>query len=201
MKTIFLLLLISIAATSCIRPQKPVYPETKKVDSIDVYFETKIPDPYRWLENDTSAATAAWIEAQNKVTAKYLEAIPFHRKLLKQITTLSDYERIGLPVKKGNKYYFTKNNGLQNQNVVYIQDSLNNNPRIFLNPNRWSDNGTVSLSRISFSKNGKYAVCGISHNGSDWQDLYIMDTTTGKFLDDHIQWVKFQEVAWDEKGF
>lgn len=201
MKAISLLIIIGIAATSCIRPRKPVYPATKKVDSIDIYFDTKIPDPYRWLENDTSDATAAWIEAQNKVTAKYLEAIPFHRKLLKRITTLSDYERIGLPVKKGNKYYFTKNNGLQNQNVMYIQDSLSNNPRIFLNPNRWSDDGTVSLSRISFSKNGKYAACGISRNGSDWQDLYIMDTTTGKFLDDHIQWVKFQEVAWDEKGF
>ena len=201
MKAISLLIIIGIAATSCIRPRKPVYPATKKVDSIDIYFDTKIPDPYRWLENDTSDVTAAWIEAQNKVTAKYLEAIPFHRKLLKRITTLSDYERIGLPVKKGNKYYFTKNNGLQNQNVMYIQDSLNNNPRIFLNPNRWSDDGTVSLSRISFSKNGKYAACGISRNGSDWQDLYIMDTTTGKFLDDHIQWVKFQEVAWDEKGF
>ena len=120
MKAISLLIIIGIAATSCIRPRKPVYPATKKVDSIDIYFDTKIPDPYRWLENDTSDATAAWIEAQNKVTAKYLEAIPFHRKLLKRITTLSDYERIGLPVKKGNKYYFTKNNGLQNQIVMII---------------------------------------------------------------------------------
>ena len=94
MKAISLLIIIGIAATSCIRPRKPVYPATKKVDSIDIYFDTKIPDPYRWLENDTSDATAAWIEAQNKVTAKYLEAIPFHRKLLKRITTLSDYERI-----------------------------------------------------------------------------------------------------------
>lgn len=112
-------------------PPKTGLPCNKKGRQHRHIFRHKIPDPYRWLENDTSDATAAWIEAQNKVTAKYLEAIPFHRKLLKRITTLSDYERIGLPVKKGNKYYFTKNNGLQNQNVMYIQDSLSNNPRIF----------------------------------------------------------------------
>lgn len=119
------LLLSGIMVMSCTSPKKKlVYPETTKVDTIDVYFGTEVPDPYRWLENDTSAATAAWVEAENKVTNAYLAQIPFREQLLKRLTDLANYEKIGTPFKKHGKYYFYKNDGLQNQSVLYVQDSL-----------------------------------------------------------------------------
>ena len=130
------LLMSGIMVMSCAPQQKKlVYPETTKVDTVDVYFGTQVPDPYRWLENDTSAATTAWVEAQNKVTNEYLSQIPFRENLLKRLTTLADYEKISAPIKKHGKYYFSKNDGLQNQSVFYVQDSLDGEPCVFsLNP-------------------------------------------------------------------
>ena len=136
-----------IIMMSCAQQQqKLTYPETAKVDTVDVYFGTEVPDPYRWLENDTSAATAAWVEAQNKVTNDYLSKIPFRDALLKRLTDVANYEKIGTPFKKHGKYYFYKNDGLQNQSVLYVQDSLDGEPRVFLDPNKLSDDGTVALS-------------------------------------------------------
>ena len=134
---------------SCTSQQKKlVYPETTKVDTIDVYFGTEVPDPYRWLENDTSAATAAWVEAENKVTNAYLAQIPFREQLLKRLTDLANYEKIGTPFKKHGKYYFYKNDGLQNQSVLYVQDSLDGEARIFLDPNQLSDDGISCIFTI-----------------------------------------------------
>ena len=190
-----------IIMMSCAQQQKLTYPETAKVDTVDVYFGTEVPDPYRWLENDTSAATAAWVEAQNKVTNDYLSKIPFRDALLKRLTDVANYEKIGTPFKKHGKYYFYKNDGLQNQSVLYVQDSLDGEPRVFLDPNKLSDDGTVALSGISFSNNGKYTAYTISRSGSDWREIYVMDTETGKLLDDHIEWAKFTGAAWQGDGF
>lgn len=196
------LLLSGIMVMACAPQQKKlVYPETAKVDTVDVYFGTKVPDPYRWLENDTSAATAAWVEAENKVTNEYLARIPFREQLLKRLTSLADYEKIGAPFKKHGKYYFFKNDGLQNQSVLYVQDSLEGEPRVFLDPNKLSDDGTVALTGIYFSNNGKYAAYTISRSGSDWSEIYVMDAATGKLLEDHLQWAKFTGAAWKGDGF
>lgn len=193
--------LIVIMAASCSQKQKLVYPETAKVDTVDVYFGTEVPDPYRWLENDTSAATAAWVSAQNEVTNAYLSEIPFRQKLLDRLTDLTNYEKYGTPFKKHGKYYFFKNDGLQNQSVLYVQDSLDGEARVFLDPNKLSDDGTVALSGISFSHNGKYMAYTISRSGSDWREIYVMDTNTGNLLDDHIQWAKFSGASWRGDGF
>ena len=191
-----------IMVMSCAPQQKkPVYPETAKVDTVDVYFGTQVPDPYRWLENDTSAATTAWVEAQNKVTNEYLSQIPFRENLLKRLTELADYEKISAPVKKHGKYYFSKNDGLQNQSVFYVQDSLDGEPRVFLDPNKLSDDGTVALTGLYFSHDGKYTAYTISRSGSDWSEIYVMDTESGKLLGDHIEWAKFTDAAWQGDGF
>lgn len=196
------LLLSGIMVMACAPQQKKlVYPETAKVDTVDVYFGTEVPDPYRWLENDTSAATAAWVEAENIVTNEYLARIPFREQLLKRLTSLADYEKIGAPFKKNGKYYFFKNDGLQNQSVLYVQDSLDGVPRVFLDPNKLSDDGTVALTGIYFSNNGKYAAYTISRSGSDWSEIYVMDAATGKLLEDHLQWAKFTGAAWEGDGF
>lgn len=196
------LLLSGIMVMSCTSQQKKlVYPKTAKVDSVDVYFGTKVSDPYRWLENDTSAATAAWVEAENKVTNAYLAQIPFREQLLKRLTDLANYEKIGTPFKKHGKYYFYKNDGLQNQSVLYVQDSLDGEARVFLDPNQLSDDGTVALTSLSFSNDGKYTAYTISRSGSDWSEIYVMDTATGKLLEDHIDWAKFTGAAWQGDGF
>lgn len=202
MKQATLLLMTGIALTACAPQQKKlVYPETAKVDTVDVYFGTQVPDPYRWLENDTTAATAAWVEAQNQVTNDYLAQIPFREPLLKRLTDLANYEKIGAPFKKNGKYYFYKNDGLQNQSVLYVQDALNGEPRVFLDPNKLSDDGTVALTGVSFSNQGQYAAYTISRSGSDWTEIYVMDVATGKLLDDHIEWAKFSDASWQGDGF
>lgn len=197
-----ILLTGGIMVMSCASQQnKLVYPETAKVDTVDVYFDTQVPDPYRWLENDTSAATAAWVAAENKVTNDYLSKIPFREKLLKRLTELANYEKIGTPFKKHGKYYFYKNDGLQNQSVLYVQDTLNGEPRVFLDPNKLSTDGTVALTGLSFSKDGKYAAYTISRSGSDWSEVYVMDVATGQLLPDHIEWAKFSGASWQGDGF
>ena len=197
-----ILLLSGIMVMSCTPQQKKLtYPKAEKVDTVDVYFGTELADPDRWLENDTSAATAAWVEAENKVTNEYLAQIPFRKQLLERLTNLANYEKIGAPFKKHGKYYFYKNDGLQNQSVLYVQDSLEGEPRVFLDPNKLSDDGTVALTGLSFSHDGKYAAYTISRSGSDWTEIYVLDTATGQLLDDHIEWAKFTGAAWQGDGF
>lgn len=194
-------LLTGIMATSCAQQKAISYPQTATVDTVDTYFGVSVPDPYRWLENDTSAATASWVKAQNEITNNYLEHIPFRQDLLKRLTELANYERISAPFKKHGKYYFYKNDGLQNQSVLYVQDALNSEARVFLDPNKLSDDGTVALTSLSFSNNGKYVAYTISRSGSDWREIYVMDVATGSLLDDHITWAKFTDAAWQGDGF
>ena len=158
MKKILFLLLTGTMISSCGTKQNKsiTYPESKKVDTIDVYFGTKVADPYRWLEDDRSDETALWVEAQNKVTNAYLEEIPFRKALLDRLTEVSNYEKVSAPFKKHGKYYFYKNDGLQNQSVLYVQDSLEGDARVFLDPNKLSEDGTVALNGLSFSKDGKH---------------------------------------------
>ena len=177
------------------------YPDTKKIEQVDEYFGTKVSDPYRWLEDDRSAETEAWVTAQNEVTFGYLEKIPFRTALKEKLTKLADYEKYGSPFKKNGKYYFFKNDGLQNQSVMYVQETLDGEAKVFLDPNKLSEDGTVALSGYSFSNNGKYFAYTISRSGSDWREIYVMDLKTGKLLDDHLQWAKFTGAVWHGDGF
>ncbi len=186
---------------ACHQKTKIVYPETVKDNTIDVYFGEKVEDPYRWLENDTSAATKAWVKAQNKVTFDYLEKIPFRKDLKQRLTQLGDYEKYGSPFKKKGKYYFFKNDGLQNQSVLYVQETLEAEPQVVLDPNKLSEDGTVALNGISFSKDGRYMAYTISRSGSDWQEIYVLDLTNGEMLKDQIKWAKFTGASWQGDGF
>ena len=192
---------IIMAAHGQVAQQKPAYPKAAKTDVVDTYFGTAVPDPYRWLENDTSEATAAWVAAENKVTDGYLSKIPFRSALLKRLTALSDYERMSLPDKTKGKYYFYKNDGLQNQDVLYVQDSLDGEPRVLLDPNKLSADGTVALTGTSLSHDGRYMAYTISRSGSDWTEIFVIDAQTGRQLDDHIVWAKFTGASWHGDGF
>lgn len=177
------------------------YPVATKDNVVDTYFGVQVADPYRWLENDTSQATTAWVEAQNKVTAAYIAEIPFRDRIKERMTELTDYEKIGTPFKKHGKYYFYKNDGLQNQSVLYVKDALDGEARVMLDPNKLSDDGTVALAGISFSNNGKYMAYTISRSGSDWNEIFVIDLATNKLLADHILWSKFGGPAWQGDGF
>ncbi|MCK9159865.1 MAG: prolyl oligopeptidase family serine peptidase [Bacteroidaceae bacterium] len=198
----FTILLTTVILMSCNNKQiKLIYPKTATVDTVDTYFGTQVPDPFRWLENDTSTATAAWVQAENKVTNEYLSHIPFRNKLKQELTEIANYERLGTPFKKNGKFYFFKNNGLQNQSVLYEADSLHATPHVFLDPNKLSDDGTVALKGIYFAKNGKYMAYTISRSGSDWEEIYVKDLSTDQLTPDHIVWAKFTDVAWSGNGF
>jgi prolyl oligopeptidase len=179
----------------------PAYPETRKVDHVDTYHGTKVPDPYRWLEDDTSRDTAAWVEAQNKVTFPYLEKIPFRAQLQDRVLKLNDYEKYSAPSQKGPYFFFSKNSGLQNQSVLYIQKGFTGAPEVLLDPNTWSQDGTVRLATFAPSKDATYAVYGISRSGSDWQEYKVMELATKKTLADSLSWVKVSGVAWHGNGF
>ena len=200
MKRLILMMMATIATTA-VNAQGLQYPKAAKDGTVDEYFGTKVADPYRWLENDTSAQTAAWVEAENKVTNAYLAKIPFRGKLLKRLTELSNYERISAPRKRHGKWYFYKNDGLQNQSVMYVMDKLGGEPRVFLDPNKLSTDGTVALKGVYFSHNGKYAAYTISRSGSDWEEIFVIDLKTGQLTEDHIEWAKFTGAAWKGDGF
>jgi len=199
-KELILMTMTAFAATS-VSAQALHYPKAEKDGTVDEYFGVKVADPYRWLENDTSKQTTAWVEAENKVTNAYLQKIPFREKLLKRMTELVNYEKISAPRKRHGKWYFYKNNGLQNQSVLYVKDNLNGEARVFLDPNTLSTDGTVALKDVSFSNNGKYAAYAISRSGSDWQEFFVIDLKTGQLTGDHIEWAKFSDAAWQGDGF
>ena len=178
------------------------YPETKKVDQVDDYFGTKVSDPYRWLEDDKSAETAAWVAAENKITQDYLSKIPFREQVRKRLEEMWNYPKYSSPFKEGEYYYYYKNDGLQNQSILYRQPGLNGTPEIFIDPNKMSKDGTAAVSTPSFTKNKKYAAYMIAQAGSDWQEAYVMDVATKKVLDDKIQWIKFSGLSWKgDDGF
>ena len=178
------------------------YPETKKVDTVDVYFGTEVPDPYRWLENDRSAETEAWVEAQNELTFKYLNSIPYRDNLEQRLSQLWNYEKIGAPFDEGNYIYFYKNDGLQDQYVVYRKKSEDDTPEVFLDPNKFSEDGTTSLSQLSFSEDGKTAAYSISEGGSDWRKIIVIDAESREVIEDTLVDVKFSGISWKgNEGF
>src|SRR5579872_7291581 len=184
-------------------PQKLTYPKARVDNVTDDYFGTKVADPYRWLEDENSAETKAWVQAENKVTFSYLDSIPERKPIKARLTELWNYERFGNPTRDGKHYFYWKNTGLQNQNVWYIVDSLSGEPRMLLDPNTLSSDGTVALSAFDPTDDGSLLAYGLSSAGSDWVELHVRDTTTGKDLPDEIKWVKFSEASWtkDGKGF
>ncbi|MCG8475339.1 MAG: prolyl oligopeptidase family serine peptidase [Cytophagales bacterium] len=177
------------------------YPVTEKSDQIDTLHGVVVADPYRWLEDDRSTETEAWVIAQNKVTNGYLEQLPYREEIKKRMTEIWNYPRYTAPFKAGDKYYFYKNDGLQNQKVLYQQETLEGEATLFLDPNKFSEDGTVAMGRSSFSKDGKFFAYSISRSGSDWKEIYVMDVESKKLLKDKIEWVKFSGISWEGKGF
>ncbi|WP_369618292.1 prolyl oligopeptidase family protein [Flavobacterium sp. CFS9] len=194
MKKTFLLMAITTAGIS-FGQGKIHYPQTKKGETVDVYFDTKVNDPYRWLEDDKSAETGAWVKAQNEVTYGYLDKIPFRDELKKRMEKLWNYEKISAPFVEGKFTYYSKNNGLQNQSVVY-RKGKDGKEEVFLDPNTFSKDGTTSLGGLNFSKDGSKAAYAISEGGSDWRKVIIIDAITKKVLEDTIVDVKFSGVSW-----
>lgn len=193
--------LIALAALASTASAQIHYPEARKDNTIDEYFGTKVADPYRWLEDDMSSETAQWVEAENKITQDYLKTIPSRDKLLAKLKKVSDYERIYTPFEEHGRWYIYRNDGLQNQSVLYTMNSPKGEQRVFLDPNKLSTDGTVALKGISFSNDGKYFAYVISRSGSDWEEIYVMDVATQQLLDDHIVWAKFTGATWCGKGF
>ena len=188
--------------TAAAAQQAITYPSTRKIDRTDTYHGVKVEDPYRWLEDDNSPETAAWVEAQNKVTFGYLESIPFRRAMAARVRALNDYERYSAPSRKAQYVFFRKNDGLQDQSVLYIQKGFDAAPEVLIDPNAWgTKTRPVPLTTFSPSKDAKYAVYGKSPSGSDWQEYHVMELATKKTLDDTIQWVKVSNVAWVGDGF
>jgi len=202
---IYALAALALATTGCrtsdMTPTTTVtYPQSQKTNQVDVYHGVEVADPYRWLEDDNASQTKEWVEAQNAVTFGYLETIPERDAIRERLTTLWNFERYGVPFKRGGKYFFTRNDGLQNQSVLYVTESLDAEPRVLLDPNKLSEDGTVSLRSYSVSDDGRYLAYGLSTGGSDWQEWKVRDITTGKDLSDHLKWVKFSSASWDRNG-
>ena len=183
--------------------QKLRYPETRRSDHVDVYHDAEVADPYRWLEDADSDETGAWVKAQNDVTFPYLEAIPQREAIRQRLTELWDYERFGLPRQRGGRYFYTRNDGLQNQSVLFFAESLEAEPRELLDPNKLSEDGTVALAGWKVSEDGRYLAYGLAAAGSDWNEWKVREVASGQDLEDHLRWVKFSGVSWtpDNKGF
>ncbi|TMI74814.1 MAG: S9 family peptidase [Bacteroidetes bacterium] len=178
------------------------YPEANKSDVIDMHNGIKVPDPYRWMEDDNSDMTKQWVEAENKVTFSYLATIPFRDKVRKRLEELWNYPKYSSPFKQGEYYYYFKNDGLQNQSVLYRQKGLGGTPELFLDPNTLSKEGIAAIGSLEFTKNGKYLAYSVAVAGSDWQEIYLMEATTRKKMTDKIEWTKFGGVSWNgEDGF
>lgn len=177
------------------------YPAAKKYNQIDDYFGTKISDPYRLLESTQLKETKEWIAAENKVTENYLSNIPYRNAIRNRLTELWNYEKYTAPIKAGEYLLYSKNDGLQEQNVLYIQNGINGNPEVFLDPNKLSTNGSVSLGEWEFSKDNKYLAYGISRGGSDWREFYVIDVQTKQLTKDTIKWAKFTGTAFYKDGF
>jgi len=180
------------------------YPETKKADSVDTYFGVEVKDPYRWLEDDRSSETESWVKTQNEATFGYLDNIPYREELKERLTKLWNYEKLGSPFKEGDYTYFYKNNGLQNQYVIYRYKNGGNlsNAEVFLDPNTFKEDGTISLGGLSFSKDGKTLAYSISEGGSDWRKILVMNAETKEIIEDTLVDIKFSGMSWyKNEGF
>ncbi|HWR35431.1 MAG TPA: prolyl oligopeptidase family serine peptidase [Clostridia bacterium] len=201
--TVFFSLIIIPAALFAgddTQPQKFLYPQPKKVEQVDDYHGVKVADPYRWMEDLDSADVKTWVDAENKITYGFLDQIPERAAIKSRMTKLMNYERYSSPWKEGNRYFFTRNSGLQNQSVVYWMESLTSEPKLLIDPNTLSADGTVALSGLVISDDAKHMAYGISASGSDWQEWHIRDIDTGKDLADVLKWVKFSGASWTKDG-
>lgn len=178
------------------------YPQAPTSETVDSYFGIEVADPFRPLENDTAAVTLKWVEAENQVTEEYLSQFDIRGKIAERLKELNNYAKQSVPSKENDgRYYFSKNSGLQNQSVIYRSDTPDGDAEIFIDPNTLSEDGTVALTGIFMSKDGKYTAYTVSRSGSDWTEIYVMDTETGQLLDDHIEWAKFTGAVWHGDGF
>ena len=177
-----------------------IYPETKTVDQVDTLHGVKVADPYRWLEDTDSPGTRAWVREQNQLTFEFLDTIPERDNIRRRLRKLWNHERFGVPVKRGERYFYTRNDGLQNQSVLYVTDALDSAGRVLLDPNTLSKDGTVALSRWSVSDDGKHLAYSTSAAGSDWQEWRVRNVDTGRNLGDRLRWVKFSSAAWRRDG-
>jgi prolyl oligopeptidase len=208
-KAILIVLLMSIFMAcknekTKVEPIQVIYPETKKVDTVDTYFDENIKDPYRWLEDDKSEETEAWVKSQNEVTFGYLDNIPYREELKDRLSKLWNYEKIGPPYVEGDYTYFSKNDGLQNQYVIYRYKTGESpdTAEVFLDPNTFKEDGTISLGGLSFSKNGKIAAYSISEGGSDWRKILVMNAITKEIVEDTLVDIKFSGMSWyKNEGF
>ncbi len=176
------------------------YPETPRTNVVDTYHNVQVKDPYRWLEDDNSAATKAWVEAQNAITLPYLRSLPGRDQIYRRLKKLWNFERYGVPFTEGGRYFYSKNDGLQNQSVIYTADTLDGKPRVLIDPNTLSADGTVALTGLEVSRDGGKAAYGLAKSGSDWQEWRVREVATGKDLPDVINWVKFSGASWTKDG-
>ncbi|SER82271.1 prolyl oligopeptidase family serine peptidase [Pedobacter rhizosphaerae] len=208
MKKQFVMGLFVLSLFACKQSKQPAakitlmkYPVTQKDSTTDNYFGTIIADPYRWLENDTSAETKVWVDAENKVTQHYLSQIPFRDDIKKRLTEIWNYPKASAPFKVGEYYFLTKNDGLQNQSIWYIKKGLDAKEELFLDPNKLTADGTASVSLLGFSNDKKYIAYSVAQSGSDWSNIYVMEVATKKKLADELKWTKFSGAAWKGDGF
>jgi len=193
---------IAVALYAAVSAQRAWdYPQTRKVDHVDTYHGTTVPDPYRWLEDDNSPETAKWVQGQNAVTFGYLEQIPYRKALFDRLRSVNDYPKYSAPSRKGPYYFFSMNAGTQNQSVLHIQKGLEGAPEVLIDPNTWSEDATVRLAAFAPSKDAKYAAYGVSKSGSDWQEYKVMELATKKPLADSLEWIKVSSPAWAGDGF
>ena len=209
MRSIFALTLIAVAAPALAQTSSPktdmtniTYPATERGDTVDEQFGIKVADPYRWLENDvrTDSKVAAWVEAENKVTDAYIATLPGRDIFKARLKQLIDYERFGQPERKGGRYFYLHNSGLQNQAVLFVRDGVDGEGRVLMDPNGWSKDGATALGEWAPSEDGKKLVYAIQDGGTDWRTVKVLDVDTGKVLDDDVEWVKFSGLSWAKDG-
>ncbi|MDG1875253.1 MAG: prolyl oligopeptidase family serine peptidase [Mariniblastus sp.] len=205
MPLISFVLAIALMTTSGFAQEKMVYPKTKRVDQIDNFFGTPVSDPFRWLEEDVrkSDEVRAWVDAQNQVTFAAIEKLPYRKEIESRLTELWDYEKYGVPFRRGDRFFYYKNDGLQNQSVLYKLETLDAKPEVLVDPNQWSADGTDAMGGMAFSDNGELMAYGIQKAGSDWRSWKVMEVESGRDLSDELNWIKFGGVSWtkDSKGF
>ncbi|HEX5104370.1 MAG TPA: prolyl oligopeptidase family serine peptidase [Pirellulaceae bacterium] len=187
-------------ASAARKSMQLTYPATRRDEQTDEYHGTQVADPYRWLEDLDSRQTRAWVQAQNEVTFAWLGQIGTRERIRQRLTQLWNYERYGLPHKRGGRYFYTRNDGLQNQSAVYVIDKLGSQPRMLLDPNTLSSDGTIALANWFVSDDGRYLAYGLAAAGSDWQEWHVLDVASGRKLSDHLKWLKFSRVSWLPDG-
>lgn len=199
MKILYLLFILALLF-SC-TTQVMNYPETKKVPIVDTFYKVAVEDPYRWLEDDNSIETSEWVKMQNEVTFNYLNKLPYRDKINKRLTELWDYPKVETPFHNSGRWFVFKNNGLQNQNVLYLIDDFKTEPKLLLDPNLLRQDGTIAFSQMDVSPDGKFLVYQIARSGSDWNEIFVKNIETGEMLSDHIEWVKFSGLSCYNDGF